>query len=187
MRRASQTETAILGGLSVEPMSGYRLREQIRDVLGHFWSESFGQIYPALSGLERGGFVTRRGSERTGSSLFEITPTGEAHLRELLSEPIQPQPPRNGLLLRLFFGRHLGPVACRELLREAKAEAERRLGDYAAIRTEIVDDPSGGEDRAYWLLTVASGEHGARATIAWAEEALAMLEPVARSTRRQRR
>jgi hypothetical protein len=59
------------------------LREAIRDVLGHFWRESFGQIYPALAGLERKGFVQRSGSAR------------------------------NGLLLRLFFGRTLGVEACR--------------------------------------------------------------------------
>ena len=60
MARASQTETAVLGGLSVESMTGYALREAIRDVLGHFWSESFGQIYPTLAELERAGHVQRR-------------------------------------------------------------------------------------------------------------------------------
>jgi DNA-binding PadR family transcriptional regulator len=49
MPRSSQTETAVLGALSVMPMTGYALREAIRDVLGHFWSESFGQIYPTLA------------------------------------------------------------------------------------------------------------------------------------------
>jgi DNA-binding PadR family transcriptional regulator len=27
-------------------MTGYAVREEIRQVLGHFWSESYGQIYP---------------------------------------------------------------------------------------------------------------------------------------------
>ncbi len=47
--RTNQTDTAVLGALSVMPMTGYAVRESIRDVLGHFWSESFGQIYPALA------------------------------------------------------------------------------------------------------------------------------------------
>ena len=74
MARASQTETAVLGALSVMPMTGYALREAIRDVLGHFWSESFGQIYPALGELEQRGHVQRVGSGRTGASTFAITP-----------------------------------------------------------------------------------------------------------------
>src|SRR5687768_4234235 len=119
MARASQTEMAVLGGLSIEPMTAYALREAIRDVLGHFWSESFGQIYPTLYALEEQGHVRRTGGARARSSTFVITASGRARLRALLAEPIRDVPPRNGLLLRLFFGRTLGPARCCELLREA--------------------------------------------------------------------
>ena len=136
MARASQTETAVLGALSVMPMTGYALREAIREVLGHFWSESFGQIYPALADLEQRGDVRRAGSGRTGASTFAITPAGEARLKELLGEPVQEVPPRNGLMLRLFFGRQLGPQACRSLVLGARAEAERRLAQSMAARAE---------------------------------------------------
>ncbi len=178
MRRRSQTETAVLGALSVEPMTGYAVREAIRDVLGHFWSESFGQIYPTLAELERRGQVRRRGSRRAGSSTFAITASGRARLRELLAEPIQPEPPRNGMLLRLFFGRQLGPDACRSLVERARADAERRLEEFGSIREEVERDEVHAEDRPYWLLTVAAGEHGARAAIAWADEALEAIERI---------
>jgi DNA-binding PadR family transcriptional regulator len=71
---------------------GYALREAIREVLGHFWSESFGQIYPMLANLERQCLVKRRGSSRPGSSTFAITASGRARLTELLGQPIQPVP-----------------------------------------------------------------------------------------------
>jgi DNA-binding PadR family transcriptional regulator len=178
MRRTSQTETAVLGALSVEPMTGYAVREAIRDVLGHFWSESFGQIYPTLAELERRGHVRRRGSDRPRSSTFAITASGHRRLKELLAEPIQPEPPRNGLMLRLFFGRRLGPDACRALVERTKADAERRLEELRSIRSEIERDDTHAEDRPYWLLTVAAGEQGARATIAWADESLAALDRI---------
>ena len=178
MRRGNQSETAVLGALSVRPMTGYSVREAIRDVLGHFWSESFGQIYPTLGELERRGHVERRGSARTGSSTFSITASGRARLKELLARPIQPQPPRNGLMLRLFFGRQLGPEACQSLLVEAKADAERRLAEYEAIRKELLEEQDYAEDRPYWLLTVSAGEHSARASIAWADESLAALDQI---------
>ncbi len=181
MARASQTETAVLGGLSVMPMTGYALREAIRDVLGHFWSESFGQIYPTLADLERKGYVHRVGTRRTGASTFAITPSGTARLKELLSQPVQSVPPRNGLMLRLFFGRQLGPEACRSLVREARGEAERRLAQFEAIRQEIREEEENAEDRPYWLLTVSAGEHAARATIEWADEALVALDELDRS------
>lgn len=174
--RVNQTETAVLGALSVQPMTGYALREAIKEVLGHFWSESFGQIYPTLADLERQRRVQRRGSSRPGSSTFAITALGRARLTELLGQPIQPVPPRNGLLLRLFFGRHLGPGACRSLVSEARADAQRRLARYEAIRHELELDVSHEPDRPYWLLTVSAGEHTARAAIGWADEALAALD-----------
>ena len=171
--RANQTETAVLGALSVEPMTGYALREAIRDVLGHFWSESFGQIYPTLAELEHQRRVKRRGSSRPGSSTFAITPSGRARLKQLLAQPIRPVPPRNGLMLRLFFGRHLGSEACRSLVLEARADAQRRLAQYEAIRHQLELEEDHAGDRPYWLLTVSAGEHTARAAIAWADEALA--------------
>ncbi|TDK25506.1 PadR family transcriptional regulator [Arthrobacter crusticola] len=174
MSRSEQTQTAVLGALSVMSMTGYALREEIRSVLGHFWSESFGQIYPALAELQRQGLVERRGADRARSSVFAITPAGTARLRELLGEPVQPVRPRNGLMLRLFFGRQLGPEACRNLIREARAEAEARLAELAVARSESREGPH-AEDRPYWLLTISAGEHAARAAIAWADEALESL------------
>jgi DNA-binding PadR family transcriptional regulator len=179
--RVNQTETAVLGALSVAPMTGYSLREAVREVLGHFWSESFGQIYPTLGDLERHRLVKRQGSSRPGASTFAITASGRARLTELLGQPIQPVPPRNGLMLRLFFGRHLGPETCRTLVSEARADAQRNLAHYQAIRHDIEQDASPQQDRPYWLLTVSAGEHTARAAVAWADQALAALDQMAAS------
>ena len=174
--RANQTETAVLGALSVQPMTGYALREAIRDVLGHFWSESFGQIYPTLAALEHDGHVRRLDATHPRASAFAITPSGTARLKALLAQPVQPVPPRNGLMLRLFFGRQLGAPACRALVLDARAQAERDLAQYQSIRQEVLAEQDAAGDRTYWLLTVSAGEHTARAAIAWADEALADLD-----------
>jgi DNA-binding PadR family transcriptional regulator len=176
MARSAQTELAVLGALSVESMTGYAIREAIHDVLGHFWSESFGQIYPTLSALESRGLVRRQaGTTSRASSTFEITDTGRDHLLNLLRQPVQSTPPRNGLLLRLFFGRTLGADACRELLLAAQAEAQYLMAGYDQIRAEIEQDDQHAADRPYWLLTVSAGEHTARAALSWTEHALAEL------------
>jgi len=36
--------------------------------------------------------------------------------------------------------------------------------------------PPGTADAIYWLLTLSAGEHAARARIAWAKEALELLD-----------
>ena len=175
-KRVSQTELAVLGALSVEPATGYALREAIRDVLGHFWSESFGQIYPALAELERQAQVQRSGGSRSGSSIFTITASGTARLRELLSEPVQAVPPRSGLLLRLFFGRTLGQQGCRSLILAARADAEQQLAEYDAVVRELSAQDQHAQDHPFWLLTVSAGQHAASATIEWATEALSVLD-----------
>jgi DNA-binding PadR family transcriptional regulator len=112
----------------------------------------FGQIYPTLADLERHRLVTRRGSSRPGSSTFVITAAGRARLTELLGQPIQPVPARNGLMLWLFFGRHLGPETCHSLISEARANTQRRLAQYQEIRDQIEADHSHQQDYSYWLL-----------------------------------
>jgi DNA-binding PadR family transcriptional regulator len=176
--RANQTETSVLGALSVAPMTGYALREAIRDVLGHFWSESFGQIYPTLTALERDGHVRRLGAVRTRASMFAITASGTSRLKELLAQPVRPAPPRNGLMLRLFFGRQLGAPACRALVREARADAERNLAQYQAIRLQLLNEEDSAGDHTYVLLTISAGEHSARAAITWADQAIVELAPL---------
>lgn len=174
-KRSSQTDMAVLGALSTEPMTGYALREAIRDVLGHFWSESFGQIYPALRELEGQGYVKRMGSAKAGSSSFAITAAGTSRLRELLGQPVQAVPPRNGLMLRLFFGRTLGVDACRDLITKALTDAQRNLAMFEALAADVASDQQYAADAPFWQLTISAGRHTAEATIAWATESLAAL------------
>jgi DNA-binding PadR family transcriptional regulator len=177
MSRHSQTEIAVLGALSVEPMSGYAVRAAITETLGHFWSESFGQIYPALARLETEGHVVRDADGRTSGSTFRLTRSGRDRLVALLHEPIAAAPPRNGTLLRLFFGGLLGPGTCTEVVTAARDRALALLDTMAAARAEI--EAEGRPDAAYWLMTVSAGEHAARAQVAWADETLEALSSLA--------
>ena len=173
MARTSQTELAVLGALSVEPMTGYALRAAITDTLGQFWHESFGQIYPTLTALEAAGLVERE--EPTGSSARRITAAGEARLRDLLAQPFNAPPARDPLLLRLFFGRHVEPDLTRERLEHTLEATQQRSEEFARVRAEIEQDPD-APDTVYWLITLSAGEHAAQARIAWAREALDLLD-----------
>jgi DNA-binding PadR family transcriptional regulator len=176
MARESQTDAVVLAALSVEPMTGYVLRRQVEHNLGHFWSESFGQIYPALARLSADGLIerTHEGGGRADSAPYRLTPTGRSRLVELLSAPPTPATPRNGLLLRLFFGNAIGEEACRRLVADARTQAENQLVYLAQARREAADG-SNGENTRYFLITISAGEHAARATILWADETLVAL------------
>ena len=173
MPRRSQTELAVLGALSTGPMTGYEVRAAITESVGHFWHESFGQIYPTLAALEESGLVRPSEASRRSRTVFEITPSGIDRLRDLLAEPHHQGPARNGLLLRLFFGTHLPDGAAEELLTDAERQAEGALAEYAAVREGVEGDAS--TEQTYRSMTLAFGEHLARAQLEWARECLAAL------------
>lgn len=183
MATSNHTQMAVLGGLSIAPMTGYALREEIRDTLGHFWAESFGQIYPALTELERAGMIERVDVDGR-SSKFRITAEGTSRLRELLAEPPQTAQPRDGILLRVFFGRQLGVEACRRLILDSRAQAEEQSAELNAIRENL--ETAADEDSPFILITVLAGIHRAQAAIAWADQALSVLDGLALRSERQK-
>ena len=67
MPRENKTRFAVLAMLSLGPRSGYDIQQQIQRTLGHFWSESHGQIYPTLRKLLAEGLATARTEPGTGS------------------------------------------------------------------------------------------------------------------------
>lgn len=179
MARTAQTRTAVLGALSVEPMTGYEVRQVITAVLGHFWHESFGQIYPCLAELEAAGLVRATAGQRANSRRFAITDAGREELAALLAEPPVSQPPRNGTLLRVFLGRSQDPSALAALLDSQEAEARARMAGYAAIRAELATDEEHAEHVPYWTATVRAGELSTQAQLQWLAETRAALLPPA--------
>lgn len=182
MSRGSQTDLAVLGALAHAPMTGYEVRATIKETIGHFWSESFGQIYPALARLEADDCIRRDGGGQTSGSTFAITEAGLARLREGLLADAPPHRPRNALLFRLFLGRHLPPSRVQELIDEAAAQATGAEERYRVIEAEIRAEPA-GLDRELRLATVRYGLHMARAQADWAAET---RDTLARRPRRPR-
>jgi DNA-binding PadR family transcriptional regulator len=181
--RQAQTAAAVLGALSIEPMTGYEIRQAITSVLGHFWHESFGQIYPCLADLVEQDLVLSAPGPRPRSSTYSLSDAGRTRLRELLEEPPAQQPPRNGVLLRVFFGHSLPTEELARLLDEQQSSAEARLATYAGVRAGITAERSHQEHHPYWLATVRAGELGAQATLQWlAETREALLPPASMST-----
>jgi DNA-binding PadR family transcriptional regulator len=175
MARPSQTATAVLGVLSIEPQTGYEIRQAITDILGHFWHESFGQIYPCLADLEEEGLVSSTPGDRPRSSRYQITEAGRTRLHDLLSEPATSQAPRNGLLLRVFFGRALDPGKLARMLDELEAEAQTRMASYAGIRAAIEAEDEYTDHAPFWNATIRAGELAAQAQLTWAAETRAAL------------
>ena len=180
-RRSSSSMEVLLGLLTIESMSGYDLGQTIRDSIGHFWNESYGQIYPNLKRLAAGGFVTskiERQKSRPDRHIYSITKKGRERLAKWLSVPPQSEIPRNEMLLKLFFGVQNSPEVSVEYV-ERMLENERGLLErFRKIHVAITSNKQ-YPDTPYWKMAARFGEIELEAHLRWGEETLTELKRIA--------
>jgi DNA-binding PadR family transcriptional regulator len=182
--KLTTTEYALLGMLSMGPMSGYQLKQFAEDTIGHFWRESFGQIYPALARLARAGEIRElpAKAKATGRErrVYELTAKGSKQLGEWLPLPARPQVPRDELLLKLFFGAEAPVAVSRQHLQMQEANAQARLGGYEEIgrmlRRLHGAPPPDGPRVMWWEMTLRRGILDCRAELQWCAESLRTLD-----------
>ena len=175
----NRTRYAVLGALTVEPMSGYDLKRFFEQGVSFFWAESYGQIYPILKQLKAEGLVADASADdaRVGGgahprrAVHAITPAGREALAAWLAEPAEPQTGRRlEILLKLFFARHGGPNAAARLVADFRAHHAGLLATYAATEARLRADHAAHPDLPFWLLTLSYGQHVSRALVAWCDE-----------------
>jgi PadR family transcriptional regulator AphA len=185
----SATPNALLGLLSLGPMSGYDIRALIPWSIGHFWSESYGQIYPALKRLAAEGLVekkTERQKGRPDRHLYSLTKEGRERLKDCLGWPVSDEVPRNELLLKIFFGAHAEPGVIREHVAAMQQKEEQALKTYAATAKKLRKEEAGDPQLPYWLMTLSFGRHRSKAIVAWCKETLKELERLERTKKGER-
>jgi DNA-binding PadR family transcriptional regulator len=182
--RATATPDALLGVLSMAPMSGYTMRSVIEESIGNFWSESYGQIYPALKRLAAEGLVekkTERQKGRPARYVYSLTEEGWERLREWLAIPARAEVPRNDLLLKLFFGTHAPAGANRENVAAFVALHEEALARYAEIARDLKRRKKEDPRADFWQMTLSYGRHHSTAMVAWGRETLKELDVIERA------
>ena len=113
-------------------MSGYDIKKLVDAGLSHFWSENYGQIYPTLESLVKGGLATKKSERKSGKRkrfVYTITPAGKKVVREWLSEPTQPPIVRNELQLKFFLSAH-SPTKAISLIEQYRAQQQTQLDEY---------------------------------------------------------
>lgn len=178
MAREARSKYAVLGALSIEPMSGYQIKEVLERTVGHFWTEGYGRIYPTLKQLAAAGLVISRtepGRGKPDRYVYTLTAAGWEELRHWLDQPVDSmQPGRNELLLKLFFGRHATAGTNLAHLLRCRGQLAGLVSLYEAIEAELSAETS--PDQPYWLITLSHGLHVSRAALAWCDETITQLE-----------
>lgn len=173
-------EHAILGFLSLEPMTGYDLKTRcFDDAAGHVWTADQAQIYRTLdrmasNGLVRSRLVPQRG--RPDRKLFSISPKGRAELAAWLRGRIEPSAARDPLLLHLLLASDLDDGEIASLLEQARDSYQRRLD---RLRGSARDNLDAWETRTrrhreaeLRRLTLTAAAVAARGAIDWIDDSL---------------
>jgi PadR family transcriptional regulator AphA len=171
-RELTTTSYAVLAILALREHSTYELAKQMRMSLHYMWPRAESNVYAEPKRLVDGGFADSR-KESTGRrprTVYSITDSGRAALREWLSHPSSAQRYESEALLKVLFAEH-GSV-------EDLRASIRAIGDDAASGVEhwqrIADTYETGEGAYPDRFAVSSlvarllGEQQA-ATVRWAE------------------
>jgi DNA-binding PadR family transcriptional regulator len=180
------TPNALLGLLSLRPMSGYDIRQLISESIGYFWSESYGQIYPGLKRLTAAGLVSKKTERRKGSpdrNVYSLTEEGRRRLREWLKQPVTEVVPRNELLLKLFFGAHVPTSVSREHVQAFMETRQNELKTYDAVAKELRKKGVPESQLPFCMMTLNMGRHHCAAMVKWCRETLAELDRIERKAK----
>jgi DNA-binding PadR family transcriptional regulator len=181
--REVKSKYAILGMLSIEPMSGYDIKKEVESSISNFWTESYGQIYPVLRNLIADKLVTKTVERERGKPdrhVYSLTARGRKELRRWLREGFAPKVQRDEFLLKLFFGEEIAPKANIAHVEQFKALQRGQLQKYAAVEKQIRRDYADNSNAPYWLMTVHYGQHVSRALLQWCDKTLAELNRMAK-------
>jgi PadR family transcriptional regulator, regulatory protein AphA len=184
---------ALLGFLTTEPSSGYRLAQEFGESAGWFWYASHSQIHPELKRLEDAGLVASEveAGDARGTRTYRITDAGREELDRWLCEQATDYPPvRDVERIRLIF-LDQQPVEVIRKHFEAHIDHHRRLldtyseqldanqrGVFPRLVKRLAVAAPGTEDVVQGLKEIALEGQVMRAQteIAWAENALRWLD-----------
>lgn len=179
MSRRNRSRYTILACLSVEPMSGYDVKQFLEQTVAHFWSESYGQIYPTLKALQEEGLVTGRdepGDAGRERRVYTLTDAGLEELRAWLREPPEPDVPRYEISLKLFFGDQLPVDRALEHLRAHRKRHADLIERYEAGEARMREMLEGSPSLPYRLAVLRGGIRYSAMVVEWCDETLASLE-----------
>ncbi|MEK8128703.1 PadR family transcriptional regulator [Paenibacillus filicis] len=172
------TAWTILGFLSLQPRSGYEIREAAKRSLSFFWGISDGQLYPQLKVLEALELIEApRGAEGPRSrQQWQLTEMGRRALRKWLSAPSAPLQIRDENMVKFLFASQEGPELLLPLIRERRASFEWFLSAIQAVQPGMTwEDQEAAASLDGPALVKRYGMDFAETVLHWCAEAEATL------------
>jgi DNA-binding PadR family transcriptional regulator len=174
---------ALLGILTVKPMTGYELKQFFDSSVQHFWNAELSQIYPTLKALEEQGWLDKRvevQDSRPNKKIYAITDGGREEFARWVRHPQPPADMRDPFLIKVFFGTELPVEDMLVLLRRQMEEQQKVLAFSETVLRERIREGVQhlGSTRhgLFWTLTLEMANAYRRAYVEWCETSMRLLE-----------
>jgi DNA-binding PadR family transcriptional regulator len=174
---------ALLGILTVKPMTGYELKQFFDSSVQHFWNAELSQIYPTLKTLEEQSWVDKRievQESRPNKKIYAITDEGRGEFARWVRQPMPATDMRDPFMIKVFFGAELPVEDMLVVLRRQMEEEQKVLAFSESVLRERIREgvqalrsPRQG---LFWTLTLEMANAYRRAYIDWCGRTMHMLE-----------
>lgn len=183
MSKVNKTKYALLGVLSLMSGSGYDIKKFCDSSIGHFWNENYGHIYPVLQRMEEEELITKKVEQTEGrpsKNVYSITEKGREELEKWLMLPVEHEPIRSELLLKIFWSKNIPVENTIEKLQKLKEDCERNLQQYLKVEDLLNSHKKEihKKNLVLWLTTLNYGKHDEESKIKWCEETIEALETI---------
>lgn len=136
----SDLEVALLGLLSIQPMTGYDIGRYYERALVPFWVVPRTQIYPRLKDLEDRGLVESEHvvqESRPNKRVYRLTAAGRGELTAWLGDAIGWIEMKHALLIRVFLGNLFEEQELRRLLVGYRDEVDSWADELRKVREKF--------------------------------------------------
>lgn len=175
MATRNKTRYAILGLLNIKECSGYDIKKFCDKTISYFWNENFGHIYPVLGQLQKESLIEQIDIENNERrKIYKITEKGKSEFYDWMVQPLEFQPPRSELLLKLSFGIYIPKEKVIEMMQEVKIRNISQLQKYKEIEKSYINDEKARQhpQYVYWLAPLRYGILACEAVISWCDETI---------------
>lgn len=175
----SSNAYALLGLLSIEPMTGYVMKKRVEEALSHFWKTSYGQIYPTVNKFVEEELVTVevvKNEKGPTSKLYTITEKGILELMEWLVIDVHDFNAKDETQLKFYFS---GLLPIDEVIKKAErslAYNQSILDSYNDTSTRMEETKKPTRNQLNEYLAVRKGIFLNEARVKWAKECIDTLK-----------
>ena len=171
---------AILGLLTIQPMTGYELKHEAFDTsIAHFWQADQSQIYRTLDRMETDGWVESHlevQTDRPNKRVFRITDAGRDALHTWLDSPQPPPIYREPYLVQMFFAGMLPRDRVLDHIQQHIDAHRANLAGYAEIEKMIPQEGVALRDQQFWRMTLDLGVAIEKTYLNWLENCQRTVE-----------